>query len=166
MQKITMLRITRETDYGIVLMTTLVQHEGDQTFSASMLAKYCQLPIPMVSKILKILTQAGLLISQRGAHGGYTLARPAQLISVAEVIEALEGPIAITECSTDEPQACAHQGHCRVSDPWNQINEAIRAALQNINLAEMSQRRMSPRQPAPLSAVTTAKITDSRIMTS
>jgi FeS assembly SUF system regulator len=139
-----MLRITRETDYGIILMTTLVQHQGTQAASASVLARHCRLPIPMVSKILKALAQADLLVSQRGAHGGYALARPASMISVAEIIEALEGPIAITECSVDEPHACAYQAHCMVSEHWHHINDAIRVALQNISLQQMSQTRAPP----------------------
>jgi FeS assembly SUF system regulator len=137
-----MLRITRETDYGIMLMTTLVQQKGAQAASANALAKHCRLPVPMVSKILKALAQANLLISQRGAYGGYTLARPAALISVAEIIEALEGPIALTECSVDEPHACAYQAHCLVSEHWHHINHAIRTALQNISLQQMSQSKV------------------------
>jgi FeS assembly SUF system regulator len=137
-----MLRITRETDYGIMLMTTLVQQKGAQAASATALAKLCRLPVPMVSKILKALAQADLLISQRGAHGGYTLARPAGAISVAEIIEALEGPIALTECSVDEPHACAYQSHCMVSEHWHHINHAIRTALQNISLQQMSQSKV------------------------
>lgn len=143
-----MLRITRETDYGIVLMTTLAQGDG-QSFSAAALARQCHLPIPMASKILKALAQAGLLVSQRGAHGGYVLARSAVAITVADVIEALEGPIAITECSTDLPDACVYKEHCGVNSHWNHINEVIRGALAGISLQEMS-RWPPPRQPQPI----------------
>lgn len=141
-----MLRITRETDYAIVLLTAIARADG-QAYSAAALARWCQLPAPMAGKILKALAQAGLLISQRGAHGGYTLARPAAAISVAEVVESLEGPIAITECSTDDPHACVYQHHCGVNSHWNRINEAIRHALAGITLAEMA--RLPPsRAPA------------------
>jgi FeS assembly SUF system regulator len=132
-----MLRITRETDYAIVLLTAIAQGD-EKAYSAAALARQCQLPAPMAGKILKTLAQAGLLVSQRGAHGGYTLARPAAAISVAEVVESLEGPIAITECSTDDPHACVYQHHCGVNSHWNRINEAIRHALAGISLAEMT----------------------------
>jgi len=152
-----MLRITRETDYGIVLMTALALTEPfGESLSATALAKQCQLPLPMVSKILKALTQASLLVSQRGAHGGYSLARPAANVSVVDIIEALEGPIAITECSSDDPQLCAYHQQCSVSSHWNRINEAIRAALQNISLQEMSQ--LKPARQQAVSSIATISI--------
>ena len=132
-----MLRITRETDYGIVLLAQMAQ-DSARACSAAWLARQCYLPLPMVSKVLKALAQGEVLVSRRGARGGYSLARPAMLISVAEIIEAIEGPIAMTECSVADPQACDYLEHCHVSSHWNRINEAIREALQNISLAEMS----------------------------
>ena len=133
-----MIRITREADYGILLMTGLAQTEG-QPRSAAVLAQQRRLPLPMVSKILKTLTRAGLLNSQRGAQGGYRLARPAIEISAADIIRALEGPLAITECSTDALRdGCTRQEHCEISSHWPRINQAIYAALQSISLADMS----------------------------
>ena len=143
-----MLRITRETDYGIVLMTAMVQ-AAERAHSAAVLARECHLPPPMASKILKTLAQAGLLMSQRGAHGGYVLARAPEAISVADVIEALEGPIAITECSTDDPASCVYKTHCNVNDHWNRINQVIRNALDSISLQEMS--RLTPVHAVPAS---------------
>jgi FeS assembly SUF system regulator len=140
-----MIRITREADYGIVLMTCLAQTEG-QPRSAATLAQQRRLPLPMVSKILKSLARAGLLTSQRGAQGGYSLARPAAKISAADIIGALEGPIAITECSDETHDGCARQDHCEVSGHWNRINQAIYTALQSISLLEMSQ----PDPPQPV----------------
>jgi FeS assembly SUF system regulator len=131
-----MIRITRETDYGIMLMTAMAQ-DADQSYSAAALAKQCQLPLPMVSKILKSLARSGLLLSQRGSRGGYSLARLPKDITAADIIDALEGPIAITECTTDT-QACLHQHYCGVGGHWNRINRAIREALENISLLEMS----------------------------
>lgn len=140
-----MIRITREADYGILLMTGLAQTEG-QPRSAAALAQQRRLPLPMVSKILKTLTRSGLLSSQRGAQGGYSLARPAIEISAADIIRALEGPLAITECSAnDAHDGCARQEHCEVSGHWPRINQAIYAALQSISLAEMS--RPDPSHP-------------------
>ena len=132
-----MIRITRETDYGIVLLAHMAR-DSDQPFSATVLAKREGLPQPMVSKILKVLARAGILASQRGAHGGYSLIKPPQDISAAEIIDALEGPIAITECSSGAPSSCAHHGHCSVSNHWHRINGAVRDALGKISLLEMS----------------------------
>lgn len=150
-----MLRITRETDYGIVLLTWMVG-DANPPYSAAVLAKQRRLPLPMVSKILKTLVRAGLLVSQRGAQGGYSLARSPENISAVDIIDAFEGPIAITECSSQVPHACMHENHCAVSSHWNRINQAIREALKNISLLEMSHsppvqislpRRAEPRTP-------------------
>lgn len=131
-----MIRITREADYGIVLMTGLAQLDG-QPCSAAALAQQRQLPVPMVGKILKTLARSGLLTSQRGAQGGYSLARSATEISAADIICALEGPLAITECMTNT-DSCLRQEYCDVSNHWSRINAAIYTALQSISLAEMS----------------------------
>jgi Rrf2 family protein len=100
----------------------------------------------MVSKILKTLARAGLLVSQRGAQGGYNLARLPVDISAADIIGALEGPIAITECSADAHGGCSRLEHCEVSGHWPRINQAIHAALQSISLLEMSR----PDPPRPI----------------
>ena len=139
-----MIRITREADYGFVLMTCMAQADG-QPRSAAALAQQRQLPLPMVSKILKALARAGLLVSQRGAQGGYNLARPPAEISAADIISALEGPIAITECSDDAHDGCARQDFCEVSGHWSRINQAIYNALRGISLLEMS--RPDPVRP-------------------
>ncbi|RUQ29027.1 MAG: SUF system Fe-S cluster assembly regulator [Candidatus Competibacteraceae bacterium] len=139
-----MIRITREADYGIVLMTALAQAEG-QPRSAALLAQQRRLPLPMVSKILKALARAGLLASLRGVQGGYQLARPATEISAADIIGALEGPLAITECSDESHDGCARMEHCEVSGHWSRINRAIHAALQSVSLVEMS--HPDPLQP-------------------
>ena len=155
-----MIRITREADYGILLMTGLAQAEG-QPRSAASLAQQRRLPLPMVSKILKALARAGLLTSQRGVQGGYSLARPATEISAADIIGALEGPIAITECSDEAHDGCSRQDHCEVSNHWPRINRAIHAALQSISLAEMS--RPDPPRPVrfhPPSRTATASVAD------
>ena len=101
-----MIRITKQTDYGIVLLTHLAANPERQ-YTAPELAAEARLPLPMVSKILKLLARDGLLASHRGVKGGYSLARPAEEISMAEIIAALEGPIAITECVSDEQRLLA-----------------------------------------------------------
>ena len=132
-----MIRITRETDYGIVLMTTIAR-DANPPYSAAALAKQRGLPLPMVSKILKALARAGLLVSQRGALGGYSLARRPEDISAVDIIDALEGPIAITECSVADLHACMHEEYCTVSGHWHRINSVIHEALKGINLRDLS----------------------------
>lgn len=132
-----MFRISRLTDYGIVVMTHLAAREDDEARNARELASFAQLPAPVVSKILKSLTRAGLLVSQRGSKGGYSLARSASEISVVEMITALEGPVGITECTT-QSGVCAQESTCHVRDPWQQINGAVTAALESITLADLT----------------------------
>ncbi len=132
-----MIRITRLTDYAIVLMSHLAA-APERVFAAPELAAEAHLPAPMVSKILKQLARAGLLTSHRGIHGGYALSRAAPEITVAEIITALEGPIAMTECSDTEPGVCSSEAFCPVSRNWRRISLAIRDALAGITLAEMS----------------------------
>ncbi|MCP4202757.1 MAG: SUF system Fe-S cluster assembly regulator [bacterium] len=132
-----MIRMTKQADYGIVLLTRMAS-EPDRLVNASELAGVVQLPLPTVSKILKLLGRAGLLESHRGVKGGYCLAREAERITVAEIITALDGPIAITECIDDTPGECSQESFCGVRANWQRINHAIRHALENITLAEMT----------------------------
>ncbi len=135
-----MIRITKQTDYGVVLLTHLASHPERQ-FNAPDLALETRLPLPMVSKILKLLAREGLLASHRGVKGGYSLGRLPEEITMAEVIRVLEGPIAITECIEDSAD-CTHGALCAVRGHWQKINEAVRGALEGLSLAEMA-----PRQP-------------------
>lgn len=131
-----MIRITKQTDYGIVLLTHLAA-QPERHLNAPELAAETQLPVPMVSKILKLLVREGILLSHRGVKGGYSLARLPQEISMAEIIAALEGPIAITEC-IDVSSDCSHERLCPVRSNWQRINAAVRGALEGITLAEMT----------------------------
>lgn len=133
-----MIKIGRLTDYGIVLMTHMASHAG-AAHNAAEVAAETHLPVPTVSKLLQELARGGLLESQRGARGGYVLARNAREISVAEIITTLEGPIALTACSaTDVTPDCEHESLCPVRGHWARINQAIRGALEGISLAEMA----------------------------
>jgi FeS assembly SUF system regulator len=132
-----MLRITKQTDYGIVLVSHMAA-EPERLFAASDLAAEAQLPLPMVSKILKLLAREGVLVSHRGANGGYALARRPRQIAVSEVITALEGPIAVTECIDDGPGICDQEPVCPLRSNWQVINMAIRRALDGIMIADMS----------------------------
>ncbi len=133
-----MIKIGRLTDYGIVLMSFMASHR-DRAHNASEVAEEVHLPAPTVSKLLRELAREGLLESQRGAKGGYVLARDPDRISVAEIITVLEGPIALTACSTlsDDPD-CEHESLCPVRGHWTRINRAIRDALEGVSLAEMA----------------------------
>lgn len=138
-----MIRMTRQADYGVVLMTHLAT-QPERIVKAPEMAAETQLPGPMVSKILKLLAKGGLVESHRGAKGGYSLARAPHEISMAAIIAAIEGPIAITECIDDGPGECSQEAFCPVRGNWNRINEGIRQALEAISLAEMTHPLTSP----------------------
>ena len=132
-----MLRISRLTDYGTVVLAHLADNEG-RRISAADVAAETGLAVPTVSKLLKSLARAGLVESTRGSHGGYLLARPAPSISAAEIIDALEGPLSITECSAEEG-SCDFEQICGVGVAWQRINLAIRRALDDVSLADLLQ---------------------------
>jgi FeS assembly SUF system regulator len=134
-----MIKLSRLTDYAIVLLTQMAL-EGKGIYAASALAEKTFLPLPTVSKVLKQLTKAGVLSAQRGASGGYSLERDPENISVASLIEALDGPIAITDCagSRDDEACCNVQSTCPVRGNWDKVNVAIRSALEAVSLADMT----------------------------
>ncbi len=131
-----MFRIGKLTDYATVVMTLLAEQPGD-VHSASELAAQARLEAPTVSKLLKALAQADLVTSIRGARGGYRLARPAEQISVADVIAAMEGPIGFTECASHAGR-CDHEPHCGVRGNWRQISRVVESALRGVSLADMA----------------------------
>jgi len=132
-----MIRLSRLTDYAIVLMANLAQSEPGSPQNAREAAADAGLPVPVVSKILKSLARAGLLVSHRGSKGGYSLARAPEEISVPEMIAVLEGPIRLTECA-QHPGACAQEASCHVREPWQRINAAVHEALSKITLADLA----------------------------
>ena len=131
-----MLRMSRLTDYGTLILTRMA-HAQDELHTAASLAEQTRLGLPTVAKILKSLAHAGLVCSQRGAHGGYRLARPPERITAGEIIDALEGPIAITECAAPVHQ-CELESICNVGGAWQRINTGIRRALDDITLAQLA----------------------------
>jgi FeS assembly SUF system regulator len=133
-----MIRMTRLTDYGIVLLTHIARDSELFTRNARDLAAAAHLPLPTVSKVLKLLACKELLVTHRGMKGGFRLARRPEEISVAEIINALEGPVAITECSFSAPGRCQLERLCPVASNWQKINQVVREALENITLAEMT----------------------------
>ena len=131
-----MLRISRLTDYATVLLAALAS-EPQRVQTAASLAELTHIAAPTVSKLLKQLQRAGLVISTRGLHGGYQLARPAAQISAAAILDALEGPVALTDCSAGHGQ-CEIEETCRVGRVWQRLNLAIRRALYEVTLAQLA----------------------------
>ena len=134
-----MLRISRLTDYGTVVLAFLSTRMATPV-SAAEVASETGLTLATVSKLLKTLAKANLVVSTRGVNGGYRLARGAHEISAAEIIDAFEGPLHITECSAAESQ-CDLEPVCNVGSAWQRINVAIRKALADINLLELQRTR-------------------------
>ena len=130
-----MLRISRLTDYGTMVLAELAARQP-ALCSAGQLSETTRIGHPTVSKLLKSLARAGLVNAERGSHGGYTLSRPAEQISAADIIDALEGPLSITECSSSEGH-CDFATWCHVGGAWQRINESIRAALCAVSLADL-----------------------------
>src|SRR5215472_6680460 len=131
-----MLRISRLTDYATVILASLAERP-DCVQTATALAELTRIAAPTVSKLLKQLQRAGLVISTRGLHGGYQLARPAAQISAAAILDALEGPLALTECAAGHGQ-CDIEESCRVARVWQRLNLAIRRALYEVSLAQLA----------------------------
>ncbi len=143
-----MLRISRITDYGTMILVHLATR-GGRVCSASDVAAGTHVALPTVQKILKLLTRSGLVVSSRGADGGYSLGRPAEAISAAEILDILDGPVAITECSHSDSQ-CELEALCPVGGAWQKINRAIHAALDDITLADLAR----PARDLPVHALT------------
>ena len=132
-----MIKLSRMADYGVVLMSHMAR-DPKSLKTASDLSSECALPLPTVSKVLKLLTQGRLLVSHRGTKGGYCLAFDPVRITMADIIGAMDGPIALTDCMTDSGADCDIQALCPTRTNWRRINEAIKAALTGITLDEMS----------------------------
>nr|WP_206370898.1 SUF system Fe-S cluster assembly regulator [Solimonas marina] len=144
------MKLSKLADYATVLMT-VVAREPARTHSGLELAERTRIPSPTVAKLLKVLAKDGLLESLRGAHGGYRLGRSAERISVADIIKALEGPIAVTACSAHSTDACTIETDCATRANWRLINTAIREALEAVTLAQMVQGTVAggSRPPRP-----------------
>lgn len=134
-----MLRMSKLTDYGTMVLAQLAASDAGWT-TASQVADATHLGPPTVSKLLKALVHAGLVVSSRGVQGGYALAREPAAITAAEILDALEGPVAITECSSTNG-GCDLESYCRVGTAWQRINSSIRKALEGVSLADLQERR-------------------------
>ncbi|ORU93061.1 MAG: SUF system Fe-S cluster assembly regulator [Cycloclasticus sp. symbiont of Bathymodiolus heckerae] len=130
-----MLRVSKLTDYATVILTHIA-HQPDELHAASDITQATDVALPTVSKVLKLLSKANILNSHRGSKGGYLLTRTPKDVHVAEIITAIEGPIAMTECTT-HTGACEQESSCEIKGNWNLINRAVYMALEAVTLADM-----------------------------
>lgn len=132
------MRLSSLADYAVVMMGAAARHCGGTRTSATELAAETGIPLPTAQKLVSLLTRAGLLKSVRGAGGGIKLARPSAAISLADIIEAIEGPIAMTNCTAHTACTCAMEPECAVKPHWGAVNDALRGALGGVSLATLS----------------------------
>ena len=130
-----MLRLSKKADYALMAMKHLAIKSSST--SAREIAEQYDIPIELMAKVLQTLARSGLLTSHQGTRGGYTLARPTDAISVADIIQAIDGPLTVTACSTDDEQ-CEQFTKCNVRDPLWRIKDRILTALSTCSLAEIS----------------------------
>lgn len=132
-----MLKLSRMTDYAVVVMSQMADRPNSR-LTASELAQSTGLPGTTVSQVLKPLTRSGLIESHRGSRGGYALNRVAENISVADIVAALDGPVALTACVEGAVTTCGVESLCPMRGGWEKVNTAIRAALESVSLADMT----------------------------
>jgi FeS assembly SUF system regulator len=141
------MRLSSMADYAVVTMCAAARHCGSARVSAAELAQETGLPAPTVQKLVSLLSRAGLLRSVRGAGGGLKLARPAAAISLADIVEAVEGPIALTACVEAGRHDCGLESCCNVRPHWGVVNETLRGALAGVPLTQLAQPQMAEVAP-------------------
>ena len=145
------MRLSSLADYAVVMMSAAARHCGGAArLNATLLAEETGVPLPTAQKLVSRLSSAGLIESTRGTGGGFRLARPAAAISLADIIEAVEGPIQMTACVEGSRHDCAIEGSCQVRPHWGVVNEAVRGALAGVSLARLS-RAPAPGASSPVS---------------
>lgn len=142
LSKESFMKVNKLTDYAVLILSHFAQYHEESVFNAHQLADAIGVNPPTVSKILKILLKNHLVLSHRGAQGGYQLAKPLKCISVAEVIEIMEGRLAVTDCNK-QPGLCAHEQNCQMRAPWQKINQMVLQVLSNVTLADMAPPKIS-----------------------
>ncbi len=147
-----MLRLSKKADYALMAARHLALKSGPSSASAREIAEQYDIPIELMAKVLQRLVRAGLLISTQGTRGGYTLGRPASSISVADVIQAIDGPFTVTACST-EKNDCEQYSKCSIRDPLWQIRERIAVTLGTVSIAEMAAESDAAQVPVAHAAV-------------
>lgn len=145
------MRLSSLADYAVVMLAAAARHCGASCrLNATLLANETGLPLPTVQKLVSRLSAAGLIESARGTGGGFRLARPPAAISLADIVEAIEGPIALTSCIEAGRHDCAVEGNCRVKPHWAVVNDAVRSALAGVSLASLSTPPALAAAPAPV----------------
>ena len=147
-----MLRLSKKADYALMAVRHLALKSGPSSASAREIAEQYDIPIELMAKVLQRLVRAGLLISTQGTRGGYTLSRPSSSISVADVIQAIDGPFTVTACST-EKNDCEQYSKCSIRDPLWQIRERIAVTLGTVSIAEMAAESDAAQVPVAHAAV-------------
>ena len=137
------MRLSSMADYAVVTMCAAARHCGMTRISAGALASETGLPLPTVQKLVSLLSRAGLLRSVRGAGGGFKLARPAAAITLADIVEAVEGPIALTPCVEHGRHDCALEASCCVRQHWGVVTETLRGALAGVPLTRLAQPQLA-----------------------
>ena len=151
------MRLTHLADYAVVMMTAAARREPSLRLSATELAEETGVPLPTAQKLMQKLAAHGLLVGQRGAGGGYALARPVTEISLADIVEAVEGPIVLTMCADGVNHECALDAHCKVKPHMSIVGDAIRSSLESVSLAKLAsvpakagaQTRAAPNSASP-----------------
>ena len=146
------MRLTSLADYAVVMLAAAARHAPDSRLTATLLADETGVPLPTAQKLMGRLAASGLLHSARGTGGGFVLARPPAAISLADIVEAVEGPIAMTTCVDDGRHDCALEGACLVKPHWSVVNDAVRGALSGVSLATLA----APAAPAKMLTGTSA----------
>lgn len=143
-----MLRLSKKADYALIAMKHLAMRPDSDSVSAREIAEQYDIPIELMAKVLQRLARRGLLVSHQGTRGGYRLGRPAAVISVADVIQAIDGPLTVTACSSDS-ENCDQYGKCSVRDPLWRIKDRILSALATCSLQEVATESVEDAPPQP-----------------
>jgi Rrf2 family protein len=141
-----MLKISKKADYGMMALMHLAQHQDRGAWSAREIAERYSIPLELMAKILQKLVQRGLLVSHHGTNGGYSLARSADAISAADVISAIEGPLSLTSCLSDEG-FCVQFEKCNLKSPLQHLNDTVVQLLSRITIAEMNHQQQMNLRP-------------------
>jgi Rrf2 family protein len=153
-----MLRLSKKADYALMAMKHLAAKTAAPSTSAREIAEQYDIPIELMAKVLQRLVRTGLLVSTQGTRGGYTLSRPSAAITIADVIQAIDGPFTVTACSSDNNAGCEQYSKCSIRDPLWQIKERIVAALGTVTIAEMASENDMPPAAAPMAVMRRAAL--------
>jgi FeS assembly SUF system regulator len=145
-----MFKVNKLTDYATVVLIEIAQ--SNVVRSSQHFSERTGIPVPTVAKLMKSLNKAGLVVSHRGAGGGYVLGRSPTEITIADVIQAVEGPIALTACADTSDEHCGIEAVCPMQGKWNKVNQAVRTALTEVTLADMVDDVATFGRPRPATA--------------